>query len=81
MATKPTEATGLIVYVCNRHSPSQPGMNENTNGLLRQWFRTLGFGTPAHVFTGLAPERHFCAPRPVAYVPFASGRRVARSSA
>ena len=29
---------GERVYFCEPHSPSQPGTNEKTNGLLRQYF-------------------------------------------
>jgi IS30 family transposase len=47
-----TQTLGAPVYFCDSRSPWQRGSNENTNGLLRDYFpkgTDLGTHTPEHL--------------------------------
>src|SRR6185369_6897435 len=66
MATHPqfTIATGCPVYFCDPHSPWQRGTNENTNGLLRQYFPKNTYDFRAIDQTGLDEVAHELNTRP-----------------
>ncbi|WP_406107848.1 IS30 family transposase [Micromonospora globbae] len=66
MATHPvfTVATGCPVYFCDPHSPWQRGTNENTNGLLRQYFPKGSYDFRTIDQTGLDEVAHELNTRP-----------------